>query len=430
MKRLSLLFAVVAPLMLFAQEEANSADFIARIRGEIDVCRKEAAAVRQTTENAWENHAARMDTLNKESDNLLKQLEQLKDEIDDLQHENAVAAKQNAAAQAQERRFAAMLSGASSTSTLSEKTESFLASKQSELESMLQPPKLKPMTAKDSFGATRDGVAVTYGPLGLFFLGDHGGQLFKANDGALPEVRHLALCLNAFAPPKREVQFPLDVTGRHPELLDELLFIEKLWMELRLNTTGQPPVFLTKLSTLVKHLRQGGILMIPIIALGIVCIIVLFIKLIGLMFHRPAADLLALDNAAQDSPSTGEALENMLFQLAQQRLAKHSHLLFVLSVSASAAPLLGLLGTVTGMIHTFRLITFFGIGDARLLADGISEALITTEAGLCIAIPALLCHAWLSRRIRHISTALEARIVTLCNNASCDKPLENTQGQP
>ena len=65
------------------------------------------------------------------------------------------------------------------------------------------------------------------------------------------------------------------------------------------------------------------------------------------------------------------------------------------------------------MIHTFRLITFFGVGDARLLADGISEALVTTEAGLCVAIPALLCHAWLTRLAKRHATVLETKIASL-----------------
>ena len=91
----------------------------------------------------------------------------------------------------------------------------------------------------------------------------------------------------------------------------------------------------------------------------------------------------------------------------------------MLSVSAAAAPLLGLLGTVTGMIHTFRLITMFGTGDARLLSGGISEALVTTEAGLMVAIPALLIHAWCLRRVRrnaslHKQAAL--RLLRLAKN--------------
>ena len=93
-------------------------------------------------------------------------------------------------------------------------------------------------------------------------------------------------------------------------------------------------------------------------------------------------------------------------------LEKH---LPTLAVCASAAPLLGLLGTVTGMIHTFNLVTIFGTGDARLLSGGISEALITTEYGLVIAVPALFVHAYLSRRVRGIIDTLEQTAIGFVN---------------
>ena len=153
--------------------------------------------------------------------------------------------------------------------------------------------------------------------------------------------------------------------------------------------------------------------MVPIFLLGVVCIIVVLYKLLELLFHRPSKDFQRLETAATASTANGEALENELFTIAQQCVARRDHLLFWLGVSASAAPLLGLLGTVTGMIHTFRLITAFGVGDARLLADGISEALVTTEAGLCVAIPALLCHAWLTRLSKRHATNLESKITSL-----------------
>jgi biopolymer transport protein ExbB len=78
-----------------------------------------------------------------------------------------------------------------------------------------------------------------------------------------------------------------------------------------------------------------------------------------------------------------------------------------LAVLGAVAPLLGLLGTVTGMIHTFQLVTVFGSGDAKLLSGGISEALVTTEVGLIIAVPVLLFHAFLARRVRIVVGALE-----------------------
>ena len=61
-----------------------------------------------------------------------------------------------------------------------------------------------------------------------------------------------------------------------------------------------------------------------------------------------------------------------------------------IALCAAIAPLFGLLGTVTGMITTFKMVTLFGTSDPRFMAGGISEALITTEAGLWIAIPSLL----------------------------------------
>lgn len=74
---------------------------------------------------------------------------------------------------------------------------------------------------------------------------------------------------------------------------------------------------------------------------------------------------------------------------------------------ASAAPLLGLLGTVTGMIVTFQSITIFGTSDPKAMAGGISQALVTTVQGLCVAIPVVFVHALLASRVRRITQILE-----------------------
>lgn len=71
-------------------------------------------------------------------------------------------------------------------------------------------------------------------------------------------------------------------------------------------------------------------------------------------------------------------------------------------VLAAAAPLLGLLGTVTGMVETFRVIGVFGMGNAQAMASGIKEAMITTQAGLLVAIPGLLAGQIMRRRVRAI----------------------------
>jgi biopolymer transport protein ExbB len=86
-------------------------------------------------------------------------------------------------------------------------------------------------------------------------------------------------------------------------------------------------------------------------------------------------------------------------------------------VFAAVAPLLGLLGTVTGIISTFDVITEFGTGDPKLLSAGISEALVTTELGLMVAIPTLLLGTLLSGRAQSILTGLERSALTVVNLA-------------
>ena len=79
----------------------------------------------------------------------------------------------------------------------------------------------------------------------------------------------------------------------------------------------------------------------------------------------------------------------------------------LVKVLAATAPLLGLLGTVIGMINTFQAITLFGTGDPQIMASGISEALVTTVLGLIAAIPLLLLHAFASGASKRVSQVLE-----------------------
>ncbi len=184
--------------------------------------------------------------------------------------------------------------------------------------------------------------------------------------------------------------------------------------------------------TFLQHLAKGGPIMIPIALLGLLSLGVGILKIVQLLFHVPsrmhleAVDRMvavALTDKEQEAEELAKKLhpsframalvalknreedeEHLEMRIYEASLAPQSSLeryLSILSVSASASPLLGLLGTVTGMIHTFRLITMFGTGDAKLLSGGISEALVTTEAGLMVAIPALLIHVWCLRRARH-----------------------------
>lgn len=96
----------------------------------------------------------------------------------------------------------------------------------------------------------------------------------------------------------------------------------------------------------------------------------------------------------------------------------------LIAITAATAPLLGLLGTVAGMIRTFNVITVSGTGDAKPLAGGISEALITTLFGLVVAIPALIIHALLSRRCQGIIQNTEKLGLTLVNGLRGESALK------
>jgi biopolymer transport protein ExbB len=84
-----------------------------------------------------------------------------------------------------------------------------------------------------------------------------------------------------------------------------------------------------------------------------------------------------------------------------------------LGTIASISPLLGLLGTVTGIIKAFNAINAGGMGDPRMLSGGISEALITTAAGLLVAIPALIAYRYLRGRVDRIVIEMEKRTIEL-----------------
>ena len=126
-----------------------------------------------------------------------------------------------------------------------------------------------------------------------------------------------------------------------------------------------------------------------------------------------AGDLLvtAVDNYKVKSSN----LEEILFEKILSAQPTLERFLPFMALTAAAAPLLGLLGTVTGMIKTFTLITIFGTGDAKSLSSGISEALVTTELGLIVAIPSLILHGLLSRMAKQKIGDLEQISVSFIN---------------
>ncbi len=111
-----------------------------------------------------------------------------------------------------------------------------------------------------------------------------------------------------------------------------------------------------------------------------------------------------------------EPIETLELKLDEQILRENSRLemgLSFLKLIAAVAPLMGLLGTVTGMIRTFQAITLFGTGDPQIMADGISEALVTTVLGLVTAIPILLIHSFCASAARSSQQTLDEQAAGL-----------------
>ena len=168
----------------------------------------------------------------------------------------------------------------------------------------------------------------------------------------------------------------------------------------------------------VERIQQAGAIGYVILALGAAALGVVIERLVVLgrvrrgMRQQQAANLPQADNPLgrlriieRDNPGDdAETLGLKLDQGVLQEAPRLRRLLPALAVCATAAPLLGLLGTVAGMIETFQAMTLFGAGDPKLVAGGISLALVATELGLLVAIPILLLHSWLygtSNRLMH-----------------------------
>ena len=200
-------------------------------------------------------------------------------------------------------------------------------------------------------------------------------------------------------------------------------------------------------TSFIEHIQEGGpivwpIILIAIAALGIVVYKVAFLRKVHgqtdkIMdrVNELAADgdwagcenivrkhrgnkmpvIQVISDGLEARNEDRETLESVLQESILREMPRVERGLSVLAVFGAVAPLLGLLGTVTGMIDTFRVITLFGTGDPKLMSGGISEALVTTELGLAVAIPIMLLNTYLSRRSETIIGEMEEKAVYLTN---------------
>ncbi len=172
---------------------------------------------------------------------------------------------------------------------------------------------------------------------------------------------------------------------------------------------------------LTERIPEGGAVGYAIIGLGVIAVLLGFYKMLILFITGrkvaaqkknsrpdPGNPLGRILGVAKDNPDVDrEQLELMLDEAVLRESGKLESLIWLVRIVSVVAPLMGLLGTVTGMIKTFQSITLFGAGDPRMMAGGISEALVTTMLGLVTAIPLVLLHAALANNTKKIVDTLD-----------------------
>lgn len=126
---------------------------------------------------------------------------------------------------------------------------------------------------------------------------------------------------------------------------------------------------------------------------------------------KSGSPLYEINEIISDSSLNQEKLENKIEAVLSNTEPVYEKNLSTVKLLAAVAPLLGLLGTVIGMIETFQAITLFGTGDPKLMADGISQALVTTMLGLITAVPLLFVHNQLDTRSREIVQIIEEQAI-------------------
>lgn len=206
-------------------------------------------------------------------------------------------------------------------------------------------------------------------------------------------------------------------------------------------TLGRVAKLSTQQDSAIEHVKKGGVWTIPILLCALVALLCALVKAWQLYRLpkvrasaagrlRPAlqsGDMKLLKHELEQSTAAEASIvdicqqypdpstrEDALFAYLMQRRGQLEKWLGAVAVIAAVAPLLGLLGTVSGMIRTFKMMTLFGSGDASAVSGGISEALVTTELGLIVAIPALLLHALLSRWVKQRQEQEEGLAIALC----------------
>lgn len=196
---------------------------------------------------------------------------------------------------------------------------------------------------------------------------------------------------------------------------------------------------LTRNKSIMQWLESGGLLVWPIIGIGVIAVLLALERIVFFLRIRANSDTILRDvtqlvqtdkieesrqycerkknyptcqilgGSLQHIGQSQEVLDNALEESLLKQMPRFERFLPTLAMFAAISPLLGLLGTVTGMISTFQVINIFGTGDPKMMSGGISEALITTQVGLTVAIPILFLHHIFERRVDNMISDLEEK---------------------
>jgi biopolymer transport protein ExbB len=187
-------------------------------------------------------------------------------------------------------------------------------------------------------------------------------------------------------------------------------------------TRGSIVNLLVQKPNLLERIQQGGVVGYIIIFIGCVGILLAFFRHFSLSRTAKGIEnqLRNIGTPNSDNPlgrvlavlkrmdkANPETLELSLDEAVLKEIPHLERGHALLKLLAAIAPLLGLLGTVIGMIITFQTITLFGTGDPKLMADGISQALVTTALGLLVTIPLLFAHSLVTARSKSLIQVLD-----------------------
>ena len=248
-----------------------------------------------------------------------------------------------------------------------------------------------------------------------------------------------------YLPANREIlELARQPSGRYRKLANSLYTAPAGMQDMAIDPSrGAILGLIVQTPGLIERIQQGALVGYVILAIGVIGILIVVQRFFVLArvewrINRQKKDL---EHPADNNPlgrvliayyeQRHADLEVLIHKLDEAIIKAGARLdrgLGTIKILAAVAPMLGLLGTVVGMIKTFQTITLFGTGDPKLMAGGISQALITTVLGLTVAIPLILLHSLIAGRVASLNALIEEQAAGIV--AEHAEKIASTQAAP